>query len=257
MRVLILGGTTEASELAQLLAGDNRFQPTLSLAGRTTSPKPQPIPTRIGGFGGIAGLEAWLRDNDIAAVVDATHPYAAQISAHAVAACQTLSLPLASIVRPPWMRADDDRWIDVDTAQAAAAALGAEPARVFLSLGRLELAAFSAAPQHHYIARTIDAAGDVPLPPDISFVYDRGPFDEAKEETFLRRERIQAIVSKNSGGPATYPKIAAACRLQIPVVMIARPDKPRGVPLDGARDALRWLEGLSAHDVGSISRRGV
>ncbi|MGJ4944879.1 cobalt-precorrin-6A reductase [Bradyrhizobium sp. HKCCYLS1011] len=247
MRILILGGTTEASELARLLAGDARFQPTLSLAGRTTSPKPQPIPTRIGGFGGVAGLEAWLRDNAIAAVIDATHPYAAQISAHAVAACRAVSLPLASIVREPWRREDADRWIEVDTPQDAAAALGGEPAHVFLSLGRLELAAFGAAPQHHYIARTIDPPGDVPLPPDIRFVYERGPFDDANEDAFLRRERIQAVVSKNSGGAATYPKIAAARRLQIPVVMIARPDKPGGVPLDGAQAALRWLKTLLAH----------
>ncbi|CCE05291.1 Precorrin-6A reductase [Bradyrhizobium sp. STM 3843] len=247
MRILILGGTTEASELARLLAGDARFQPTLSLAGRTTSPKPQPVPTRIGGFGGGAGLQAWLRDNAIAAVIDATHPYAAQISAHAVAACRAVSLPLASIVRPAWQCEDGDQWIEVDTPQAAAAALGSDPARVFLSLGRLDLAAFCAAPQHHYIARTIDPPGDVPLPPDIRFVYARGPFDEANEDDFLRGERIQALVSKNSGGAATYPKIAAARRLQLPVVMIARPDKPGGVPLDGAQAARRWLEALLAH----------
>lgn len=247
MRILILGGTTEAAALARLLAGDERFQPTLSLAGRTSSPKPQPLPTRIGGFGGIAGLTAWLQENGVAAVVDATHPYAAQISTHAVAACHALAIPLASIMRPPWTREDGDDWIEVDTPQAAAIALGAGPARVFLSLGRLELGAFSAAPQHHYIARTIDPPGDVPLPPDIRFVHDRGPFDAAKEDAFLRREDIAMIVSKNSGGAATYPKIAAARRLQIPVVMIARPSKPHGIPVASADDALRWLVARLAH----------
>jgi precorrin-6A/cobalt-precorrin-6A reductase len=257
MRILILGGTTEASELARLLAGDDRFEPTLSLAGRTTSPKPQPLPTRIGGFGGIAGLETWLRDHAIEAVIDATHPYADQISRHAIAACHILSLPMASIRRAPWQRQDGDHWIDVESAEAAASALGPEPARVFLSLGRLELAAFAAAPQHHYVARTIDPAGDVRLPPDIRFVYDRGPFDDAREQAFLASERMAFIVSKNSGGAATYPKIAAARRLEIPVVMIARPDKPHGIALDSARAAVLWLEAQRAHAPSSTSRRKV
>ncbi|NPV25659.1 cobalt-precorrin-6A reductase [Bradyrhizobium aeschynomenes] len=257
MRILILGGTTEASELARLLADDSRFEATLSLAGRTISPKPQPLPTRIGGFGGIAGLQAWLRDHAVEAVIDATHPYADQISRHAVAACHALSLPLASILRPAWQRQDDDRWIEAESADAAARALGATAARVFLSLGRLELAAFAAAPQHHYVARTIDPPGDIPLPPDIRFVYDRGPFDDAKEHDFLTRERIAFVVSKNSGGAATYPKIAAARRLDLPVVMIARPDKPRGVALDSAGAALLWLETALAHAPPSTSRRSV
>jgi precorrin-6A/cobalt-precorrin-6A reductase len=257
MRILVLGGTTEASALARLLAGDRRFAPTLSLAGRTASPKPQPLPTRSGGFGGIAGLERWLEDQDIAAVIDATHPYAAQISAHAVAACNALAIPLASIVRAPWRREAGDNWIEVETPQAAALALGSNPARVFLSLGRLELAAFSLAPQHHYIARTIDPAGDIALPSDIRFVYDRGPFDDAKEQAFLTHERIALIVSKNSGGSATYPKIAAARRLKLPVVMIARPAKPSGVRLDGPQAALRWLEAQKDHVAPSTSRRGV
>jgi precorrin-6A/cobalt-precorrin-6A reductase len=257
MRILILGGTTEASALARLLEGDERFEPTLSLAGRTASPKPQPLPTRSGGFGGIAGLESWLQDNAIAAVIDTTHPYAAQISAHAVAACNALSIPLASIVRAPWQRQAGDSWIEVETPQAAALALGSNPARVFLSLGRLELAAFAAAPQHHYIARTIDPPGDIALPPDIRFISDRGPFDDAKEETFLTQKRIEIIVSKNSGGSATYPKIAAGRRLRLPVVMIARPQKPSGVALDSPQAALRWLEAQLAHDALSRSRRGV
>ncbi|MET0679000.1 MAG: cobalt-precorrin-6A reductase [Bradyrhizobium sp.] len=255
MRILVLGGTTEASQLARWLADDSRFEATLSLAGRTLSPKPQPLPTRIGGFGGIAGLEAWLREHDIAAVIDATHPYAAQISAHAVTACNSLSIPLASILRAPWTRETDDHWVEVETMEAAAAALGSTPARVFLSIGRQELAAFTVAPQHHYIARTIDPP-DVALPPDIRLVHDRGPFDDATEEAFLAREGIDVIVSKNSGGVASYPKIAASRRLQIPVVMIARPHKPAGTMLDGADAAVRWLEVQLAHDASS-SRRGV
>ncbi|MGJ5208229.1 cobalt-precorrin-6A reductase [Bradyrhizobium sp. HKCCYLR20261] len=257
MRVLILGGTTEASELARLLADDGRFAATLSLAGRTVAPRPQPLPTRIGGFGGTAGLEAWLRDHAVDAVIDATHPYADQISRNVVAACAALALPLASIRRAAWQREDGDRWIEVDSSEAAAAALGATAVRVFLSLGRLELTAFAAAPQHHYIARTIDPPGDILLPPDISFISDRGPFDAAKEHDFLVQERIAIVVSKNSGGVATYPKIAAARRLGIPVVMIARPDKPHGVALESATAAVRWLEDQLAHAPPSTSRRSV
>jgi precorrin-6A/cobalt-precorrin-6A reductase len=255
MRILILGGTTEASALARLLADDDRFEATLSLAGRTQSPKLQPLPTRIGGFGGIAGLETWLQQNDIDAVIDATHPYAAQISAHAVATCNTLSIPLATIVRAPWTRENDDNWIEVEGWEAAALALGNTPVRVFLSIGRQELEAFTIAPQHHYIARTIDPP-DVTLPPDIRFVHDRGPFDVAKEEAFFTQERIEIIVSKNSGGTATYPKLVASRRLQLPVVMIGRPHKPAGVALAGPDAAMRWLEAQLAHRASS-SRRGV
>jgi precorrin-6A/cobalt-precorrin-6A reductase len=255
MRILILGGTTEASDLARLLTHDGRFEATLSLAGRTQSPKPQPLPTRIGGFGGIAGLETWLQQHDIAAVIDATHPYAAQISAHAVAACDALSIPLATILRAPWTREDGDNWIDVDAPDAAALALGSRPVHVFLSIGRQELEAFATAPQHHYIARTIDPP-DVMLPPDILFVHDRGPFDVATEEAFLARERIEIVVSKNSGGTATYSKIVASRSLRIPVVMISRPHKPHGIALDSPNAAMRWLEAQFAHRALS-SRRGV
>jgi len=255
MRILILGGTTEASHLARLLADDDRFGATLSLAGRTAAPKQQPLPARVGGFGGIAGLEAWLRENDIAAVIDATHPYAAQISAHAVAACNALAIPLGSIARAPWKREDGDSWIEVESPEAAASALGSTPARVFLSIGRQELAAFAAAPQHHYVARTIDSP-DVALPPDIRFVHDRGPFDVAAEEAFLAQERIDMIVSKNSGGAATYPKIVASRRLRLPVIMISRPHKAQGAVLESPADAMRWLDAQLAHGASS-SRRGV
>lgn len=256
MRILILGGTTEASALARLLSDDGRFEAILSLAGRTQSPKRQALPTRSGGFGGVAGLKTWLLENRTEAVIDATHPYAAQISAHAVAACNALSIPLGSVMRAPWMRDNDDHWIEVETTEAAALALGSAPARVFLSIGRQELAAFAAAPQHPYIARTIDPP-DVALPHDIRFVHDRGPFDVATEEAFLAREHIEMIVSKNSGGAATYPKITAARRLRLPVVMIGRPHKPHEVALDGPKDAMHWLETQLAHGARSASRRGV
>jgi len=241
MRVLILGGTTEASALAKLIAGDARFDATLSLAGRTLSPRAQPIATRTGGFGGADALAQWLRDGKIEAVIDATHPYAAQISANAVSACRQAHVPLASIVRPAWQAVPGDKWQYVPSTEAAANALGSTRRRVFLSLGRQELAAFTTAPQHHYLARSVDLPQGIALPPDIRFILARGPFEQVAEERLLADEKIDVIVSKNSGGGAIYAKIAAARSLGLPVVMIERPDKQAGHPVSSAEEAMAWL----------------
>jgi precorrin-6A/cobalt-precorrin-6A reductase len=241
MRVLILGGTTEASVLARLIAGDARFDATLSLAGRTTAPRAQPIATRIGGFGGADAMAQWLRDEKIEAVVDATHPYADQISANAVAACKAAGLPLASIVRPPWTAQSGDNWQSVPSADAAAGAIGETPRRVFLSLGRQELGAFAKAPQHHYLGRSVDQPQGVALPPDIRILLARGPFAIDAETRLLRDEKIEVLVSKNSGGTAIYAKIAAARTLGLRVLMIARPDKAVGHPVQSEQEAIDWL----------------
>lgn len=253
MRVLILGGTTEASTLARLLAGDPRFTATLSLAGRTSAPAPQPLPTRSGGFGGIQGLARYLKQHEIDAVIDATHPYADQMSAHAVAACTEVGVSLASVVRVPWQPVAGDDWRIVADADAAARALGAAPRRVFLGIGRQELPAFANAPQHRYVARVIDPPPRDSLPPDIAIVQARGPFDLAAEMALLRDSQIEIIVSKNSGGNATYAKIEAARALALPVVMIARPDKPVGHVVTSADEAVGWL----AHGRSRPSLRGV
>jgi precorrin-6A/cobalt-precorrin-6A reductase len=257
MRVLILGGTTEASELAHRLANDNRFETTLSLAGRTSHPRMQPVPTRKGGFGGITGLAAWLEREAVKAVIDATHPYADQISSHAVAACGQLAIPLATILRPAWQPQPDDRWLDVASTEAAADALGPTPQNVFLSIGRLELGAFASSPHHHYVARTIEPPDDIALPPDLHLIFERGPFDAQAETALLTQEKIDIIVSKNSGGSATYSKIEAARGLGIPVVMIRRPHKLHGYAVDDADAAARWLEQQFAHRTAPCSARGV
>jgi len=255
LRVLILGGTTEAATLAKLIAGDGRLEATLSLAGRTSRPRPQPLPTRIGGFGGPDGLASFIEEKAIDVVIDATHPFADQISANAVAACGRTGIPLASIVRPAWQAEPADRWQLVGTAEEAAAALGSSPRRVFLSLGRLDLHVFAPASQHHYIARTIDPPQQQELPTDIRFVQARGPFDLAGETRLLRDEKIDIVVSKNSGGTATYAKIAAARQLGLSVVMIARPLKAAGHVVHSAEQAIAWL-GQRLHDAGP-SLRGV
>jgi len=241
MRILTLGGTTEASILARLLVGDARFDATLSLAGRTASPKPQPIATRVGGFGGPAGLADWLAKERIDAVIDATHPFAARISANAVEACRRVGLPLVSVVRPAWQAGAGDDWRDVGSADEAALVLGLAPRRVFLGVGRQELHPFAAAPQHHYVARVIDLPGEERLPPDIRLVQARGPFERAAERDLLAAERIDVVVTKNSGGSATFAKVEAARDLGLPVIMVARPHKPTGHVVSTPEDALRWL----------------
>lgn len=242
MRVLILGGTTEASALARLLANDARFEATLSLAGRTAQPAPQALPTRIGGFGGVDGLIQYLRDAKIDAVVDATHPYADRMSAHAVAACERAAVPLASLVRAPWTRQARDDWRDAVDTEAAVDALGADPHHVFLAIGRQELPLFANAPQHHYLARVIDPPDGTALPPQLTLLQARGPFDLEAETALLRDHRIDVVVSKNAGGEATYAKIAAARALGVPVVMIARPRKPAGDVVASPEETVAWLD---------------
>jgi precorrin-6A/cobalt-precorrin-6A reductase len=241
MRVLILGGTTEASELAQLVAGDGRFEAILSLAGRTSAPKPQPIITRTGGFGGADGLADFLNEHKIEAVIDATHPYAPHISANAVVACARADVALASFVRPAWKPEAGDVWTIVATAVAAGLALGKAPRRVFLSLGRQELHRFAPFPQHHYIARLIEPPQQAALPHNLVLLRQRGPFDRDAELSLLKDRKIDVIVSRNSGGSATYPKIEAARALGLPVIMIARPAKPVGHVVKSAEAAVAWL----------------
>ena len=253
MRVLILGGTTEASALAELLAGDPRFEATLSFAGRTAAPRPQPIATRIGGFGGADGLADFLREQKIEAVIDATHPYAAahlRQRRRRLRARRRRRSPRSSV--PPGSPKPATAGRRSPTAVAAALALGKAPRRVFLSLGRQELHSFAAMPQHHYIARLIDPPQGV-RPHNLVLLQQRGPFDRDAELRLLKERKIDVIVSRNSGGSATYPKIEAARALGLPVIMIARPAKPAGHIVTSAEAALAWL----AHERAARSLRGV
>jgi precorrin-6A/cobalt-precorrin-6A reductase len=241
VHVLILGGTTEASLLAERIAKSDDVDGVLSLAGRTKQPAPAPIPCRIGGFGGVDGLTDYLRKQRIDAVVDATHPFAAQMSANAEAACRLLQVPLVAFTRPPWAQTAGDRWIAVADAAAAVAALGSAPRRVFLSVGSLSIGAFAAAPQHFYVVRAIDAPEAIGRLPSHRLILARGPFLLEDEEALLREGRIDIIVSKNSGGSATYAKIEAARRLGVRVVMVARPKPAEVAALQDVEEVLRWL----------------
>ncbi len=254
MRVLILGGTTEASAIAAALAHDARVQPVLSLAGRTRAPVLPAIPARRGGFGGVDGLVAYLREHGIAALIDATHPFAAQISRNAVAAAAMASVPLLTVLRPPWTPGPGDRWTDAADLTAAAQMLGCEPRRVFLTVGQQELAPFAMAPQHRYLIRSVEPPDPALLPPTARTVTARGPFREDEERRLLQQERIEVLVTKNSGGAATAPKLAAARALGLPVVMVARPPAPLGPTAPEAKravcadaaGALAWLDHVAA-----------
>ena len=242
MRVLVLGGTTEASALAAQLAGRRDIDAILSLAGRTSNPRPSQLPSRTGGFGGVEGLAEWLTEHRTDAVVDATHPFAAMMSRNAAAACLRLGLPLLGLRRPPWQPQPGDRWAEVANMADAVPALGQTSRRVFLTVGRLELAPFATAPQHFYLARSIEPIGDALPAPRVRTIQARGPFDEAGERALLERENIDTIVTKNSGGSATYAKIAAARALGLQVVIIAQPEMPMVAHVASAAEAMDWID---------------
>jgi len=240
LRLLILGGTIEARELAAAIEGDPRFAPILSLAGRTKAPLSLPIETRIGGFGGVEGLRAFLRDERVDLIIDATHPFAVRIKQNAIASAGTI--PLIGLRRPAWQRRAGDCWTEVGSAVEACAALGSKPLRVFLTLGRLELRAFEAAPIHDYLVRSVEAPEQRPDLPRSRYLGARGPFRVEDEVALIEDHAIEVLVTKNSGGPATYAKIDAARALGLPVVMIARPALPAGDSVAGVGEALAWLQ---------------
>ncbi|RWA68996.1 cobalt-precorrin-6A reductase [Mesorhizobium sp.] len=252
-RILILGGTTEARQLAGKLALRDDFSVTLSLAGRTESPVAQGVPVRVGGFGGAEGLAAYLRGEHIRLLIDATHPYAARISANAAAAAKQVGMPILALRRPGWEPVAGDRWTPVDSVAEAAGALGTPPRRVLLAIGRQEAGAFEAAPQHHYLIRSVDPVEPKLALPDALYLLARGPFPEADERALLEKYGIDAVVSKNSGGEATYGKIAAARALGIEMIMVRRPPLP-DVP---SAETVEELAAIVDHLFEPVADRGV
>ncbi|WP_188577220.1 cobalt-precorrin-6A reductase [Azorhizobium oxalatiphilum] len=243
-RILILGGTADARRLAGRLTARADLDLILSLAGRTENPVTQPVPVRVGGFGGIAGLVTTLKTEGISAVIDATHPYAAQMSRHAAAACAEAGLPLLALRRAPWVKIAGDKWREVPDVPAAVAALGETPRRVFLALGRNEVRAFAAAPQHAYLVRSVDPVVPPLAVPDAAYVVARGPFTAEGDRALLEEHRIEVLVAKNSGGPATYGKMEAARALGLEVLLLARPEVPDVEAVETADAAVAWVERL-------------
>jgi precorrin-6A/cobalt-precorrin-6A reductase len=214
----------------------------LSLAGATANPAPTPITRRIGGFGGAEGLAAFLTREHIDAAIDATHPFASRMSANAAAACGATGTPLVVFTRPPWTRQPDDRWIEVATMDDAVTALGSERRTVFLTQGRLQLATFARAPQHRYIVRAIDPPTEVDVLPDHKLILARGPFSVPDELALMQHERIETLVTKNSGGRATHAKIEAARTLGIEVIIVRRPPAPEAETLHDLEAVLAWID---------------
>jgi precorrin-6A/cobalt-precorrin-6A reductase len=242
LKLLILGGSGEAADLARALDGDARYDVTLSLAGRTTDPALLPGRLRTGGFGGADGLARVLAEERFDLLIDATHPFARQMKANAVEAGKIAGTKFLAIRRPPWVPREGDRWIMVDNLDAAAAAIGQDPRRVFLTTGRMELAPFRSAPQHLYIVRSVEAPSPDELPPRVELITARGPFNVADEHALLEAHRIEVIVTKNSGGAGAAAKLDGARALSLPVIMVERPDLPEAPSVETVADALHWLE---------------
>ena len=258
LRVLILGGTAEAAALAAWAAAQPAIAVTSSLAGRTRAPSRLAGTVRVGGFQGAEGLAAYLREQRTDLLVDATHPFATTISANAEAACAATRVPRLTLCRPPWPREPGDRWIEVPDAAAAALRVAEAGARVFLSLGRQELAPFATIDSAWFLVRLIEPPETPVAPAHHRLILGRGPFTLEGERALLAAHRITGLVSKNSGGSATYAKIAAAREAHLPVIMIARPPAPAGesvADVDGAVAAIAERLGAAASDGHAAGRK--
>lgn len=251
LRVLVLGGTLQARTLAGLLAGEG-VDVVSSLAGRTATPLLPRGEVRIGGFGGADGLARWLRSAGVDAVIDATHPFAATITANAADATTREGVPFVVLQRPGWQPQPGDDWRWVDTVPDANAHLHAGH-RVFLATGRGDLAAFAGRDDLWFLLRTIDPPRG-PLPRHHTVIHGRGPYDTASESALLARHRIDVLVTRDSGGPMTG-KLVAARERGLPVVVARRPPPPPVDVVATEQDALEWLR--SAHPARARERRSV
>ncbi len=241
IRVLILGGTGDAAELAAKVATMQGVEAITSLAGRTREPSVPLGELRVGGFGGVDGLASYLRVTEIDLLIDATHPFATQISFNAADAATEVGVPRLMLIRPPWEKGSSDRWIEVESVKAAATTLQNQAQRVFLTVGRQELAVFAHLEEIWFLMRMIDPPTDDALMPPGMLLCDRGPFTLNNEREILIHYNIDTIVSKNSGGDATKPKIIAAQELGVKVVMVNRPAIPPGEQVTNVDGALAWL----------------
>jgi precorrin-6A/cobalt-precorrin-6A reductase len=239
--ILVLGGTTEASALAAVLA-ERGDAAVLSYAGRVANPKVQQIPVRVGGFGGTAGLADYLRSHAITHLVDATHPFAAQMSANAIAAADDACVPLIALTRPAWTPIPGDRWTCVRDIAGAVAVLAGPPRRVMLALGRMHVDAFAVHSQHEYLLRFVDVPVEAPCLPRYNLVVDRGPFDVAGDRHLMQDHDIEIVVCKNAGGVGAVAKVAAARALGLPMIMIDRPALPARREVHAVADVVGWLD---------------
>jgi precorrin-6A/cobalt-precorrin-6A reductase len=238
-RILLLGGTSEAGVMARALA-DAGADAVFSYAGRTASPVPQPLRTRIGGFGGVEGLRLFLRREGIAHVIDATHPFAQVMSRNAIAACAAEDVALIALERPAWAEQPGDRWHGVADFETAAAALPGDGSAVFLAIGRQNLTPFAGL-NHRWLLRFAEVAAH-PLR-DATLIASRGPYTVAGDVALMQRHGVTLLVAKNAGGRAAAAKITAARQLGLPVLMICRPALPERRSVATVAEVMRWLHG--------------
>lgn len=238
--LLILGGTTEATAFAKA-AAEAGLRGTVSFAGRVERPRRQPLPQRVGGFGGVAGLLAYVQSHQITHVIDATHPFAAQMSRNAVAACTKADVPLMALTRAPWCAAQGDDWTHVPDIAGAVASLNQPARRVMLAVGRMHLQEFAPNPQHFYLLRLVDPPAIPPPFPDHHVLVSRGPFTTDDDRALMQDHGIDLVVSKNAGGTGAYAKIAAARELGLPVLMIDRPAIPVRPEANNVADVMAWI----------------
>ena len=244
MNVLLLAGTGDAIALAARLADIPGVTTTASFAGRTAHPAlPARTNARIGGFGGVQGLRAYLIARKIDAVIDATHPFARQMHRNAAEACASLALPIIAFLRPAWTPTAQDRILEVDDVPAAAAPARMHGRRIFLTIGRQELAPFAACDDRWFLIRSIEAP-NAPLPPARHMLLERGPFTLEHELALMREHAVDTVVSKNSGGKATYAKIEAARALGLLVVLIKRPGRMDTPVAEQYDNVISWIRTL-------------
>jgi precorrin-6A/cobalt-precorrin-6A reductase len=240
--VLVLGGTTEARELAAAL--NQATLPVISsLAGRLLKPRLPAGEVRIGGFGGPAALASWLVEHNVAVVVDATHPFAEQISTSAVTACASAGVPLLRLDRPGWKEQAGDRWHWADDLSAAAELAPRLGGRILLTIGRQGLAAFAAARSAWFLVRCVEPP-DSPLPPYYELLLNRGPFTLAGELALIRCHAIDLIVTRDSGGAPTAAKLEAARLSGLPVIVVRRPPCPEVTSAADVATAFEWVRSI-------------
>ena len=242
--MLILGGTQEAVALAKRLTDEGDYQVVTSLAGRTSRPTKRPGEVRIGGFGGVDGLAAYITEASIDVIIDATHPFAAQMAGNAALASERTGRPRIKLLRAPWRESPGDRWTIVSSFESAAKAVSTlmmpPRSRVFLATGYQGIGVFQSL-SVQFLVRLVDPKPALDAVSNFTVIIDRGPFTEDNEQALFERYAVQAVVSKNSGGKGTYAKIAAARRLNLPVIMIDRPPIPEGPVCSTIETVIRWL----------------
>jgi len=241
-KILLLGGTKEASLCIRALTEHKAIQVILSLAGITKNPiLPPHVITRIGGFGGVIKMSEWIEEHHIDAVIDATHPFAQQITKNAYQATEIANIPFLRLERPAWKKQEGDIWQEVISVQDAVVKLGTQPLRVFITIGRKELFPFKECPiPHQYWIRSVDRPDELYIPNNAHLIQAKGPFNEDDEISFLQQHQIERVVSKNSGGKTVYAKISAARKLGISVILIQRPLLPLMPCVHTWQEAYQW-----------------